>query len=74
LAVQARNDSAPFSVYVFNEAVPKWHRREIVHFIKKTFADHFEGKDSQKETDSILKAAEELAEAIENKFIEKTCN
>ena len=74
LAVPARFDNVPFSVFVINEAVPKWHRREIVNFVKKTFADHFEGKDAQKETESILKAADDMAETIENKFVEKNCD
>ena len=43
-------------------------------YLKKTFADHFEGKDSQKEIDAILQVADELAELIENKFIEKNCD
>ena len=74
LAVPARVDSVPFSIFVINEAVPKWHRREIVNFLKKAFADHFEGKDAVKETESILRAAEEMAEKIENKFIADNCD
>ena len=74
LAVPARFDNVPFSIFVFNEAVPKWHRKEIVNYIKKAFADHFEGKDAQKETESILKAADDMADAIEEQYIAKHCD
>lgn len=74
MAVPARFDNVPFSIFVFNEAVPKWHRREIANYLKKTFADHFEGKDVQKETDAIIKAADDMAEAIEEQWIARNCD
>lgn len=74
LAVPARFDNVPFSIFVFNEAVPKWHRKEIVNYIKKAFADHFEGKDAQKETETILKAADDMAEQIEEQYIANNCD
>lgn len=74
LAVPARFDNVPFSIFVINEAVPKWHRREMAAYLKKTFADHFDGKDIQKECDAILKAADVMAEQIENTYIATKCN
>jgi hypothetical protein len=69
LAIPTRTDAAPYSIYVINEALPKAHRREIINYMKKNFADHFDGKDTQREGDVILKAAEEHAEEVENYFI-----
>jgi hypothetical protein len=65
----ARFDNVPYTIYVINEAVPKAYRREIINYIKKNYADHFDGKDSQKEGDSILKVAESHAEKVEDYFI-----
>lgn len=69
LAIPARQDNAPYSIYVINEAVPKAHRRELVNYIKKTFGDHFDGKDTQREGETILKVAETYAESVEDIFI-----
>ena len=74
LAVPARVDGVPFSIFVINEAVPKWHRKEMVNYIKKAFADLFDGKDAQKEIEAILKVADDMAEAIENEYIIKNCD
>ena len=46
----------------------------MVNYLKKVFADHFEGKDVQKEGDTILRAADELAEAIEEQYIAENCD
>ena len=46
----------------------------MVNYLKKTYADHFEGKDIQKEGEAILKVADDMAEHIENKYIENNCN
>ena len=74
LAVAARYDNVPYSIFVFNEAVPKAHRREIVNYIKKNYADHFDGKDSQREGDAIFEIADDIAQNLENKFIETHCD
>jgi len=36
LAIPARFDNGPFAIFVLNEAVAKWHRREIMNYLKRT--------------------------------------
>ena len=33
LALSARTDSAPFSIFVINEACPRAHRKELVRYV-----------------------------------------
>ena len=47
----------------------------MFNFLKKAFADHFEGRgDIQKECDTMNARTEELAELVENGFIEANVN
>lgn len=45
-------------------------RREIFNYIRKNFADYFDGKDIQKEIEEMIRRADYLADSIENRFLE----
>ena len=53
-----------------NEIVPRQHRREIFHYLKKNFADYFDGKDLQKELDEMSKRTEQLAQQHDQEFVQ----
>lgn len=61
LLVPARVDALPYSIFVMNEIVPRQFRKDIFHYLKKNYADHFEGKDLQKELDEMNRRAENIA-------------
>ena len=52
-----------------NEYVPRTHRREVFNYLKKNFAEYFDGKDIQKETDEMAKKADLIAQGIDQAFI-----
>jgi hypothetical protein len=74
LAVIGRSEALPYSVLVINHAVPKWHRKEYINYIKKNFAEYFDPKEAQKECDHVLRKVEELAEQLELNYINAKCN
>ena len=69
MAVNPRIKDAPFALYVSNQAASRVHRRETLQLAKKGGAD-FEGLDA----DVVLKRAEQIAEHMENRFIEAVCD
>lgn len=52
-----------------NELVPRTHRREFFHYLKKNFAEYFDGRDIQKEVDELGRKSDEIAKEIEGRFI-----
>ena len=72
LAVAARIDALPYSVYVISQAGPKWQRKEVISYLKKNSGEYFEGRDAQKDCDVIQRKAEELAELLEKRWLEAT--
>ena len=48
------------------------HRREILNYIKKNYADHFEGRDLQREVDELTEMAENIASSVEQLYLEQT--
>lgn len=52
-----------------NDYVPRTHRREIFNYLKKNFAEYFDGKDIQKETDEMSRKADQIAADIDQAFI-----
>ena len=69
LLVPARVEQAPYSIFVLNQAVPKWQRREVFNTLKKSFPEYFEGKDMQNECELMNARADEIAEIIEKQFL-----
>ena len=69
LLIPARVDSQPYSIFVMNELVPRTHRREIFNFLKKNFAEYFDGRDIQKEIDELTKRADHIASEIDDRFV-----
>jgi hypothetical protein len=45
LAMQARIDALPYSVFVINQAAAKYHRKEIFSYMKKNFSEYFDSKE-----------------------------
>ena len=74
LLVPARVDLAAYSIYTINESAGKWQRKEVFNNLKKNYAEYFEGKDIQKECDQMNVRCEEIAQIIENNFIQDTVN
>jgi hypothetical protein len=48
-----------------NELVPRTHRREFFGYLKKNFAEYFDGRDVQKEMDELSKWSDTIGYAIE---------
>ncbi len=69
--IPARVEALPYSIYVMNEIVPRQHRREIFNYIKKSFAEYFDGRDIQKELDEMSKRADRIANDIDELFVQK---
>ena len=70
LALNCRLDTLPYSIWVINQAAPRTHRKEFITYLRKNYPEFFDGKDIQKECESITKKTEELADLLEQKFIE----
>jgi hypothetical protein len=71
LAMQGRIDALPYSIFSINQAAAKAHRREVFHYLKKNFSEHFDSKEPQKDIDPLQKKAEEVAEDLEKRYIRK---
>jgi len=74
LLVAARTDALPYSVYVLNQSVPRQHRHELFAYLRKNYADHFPHLNPdqlQKEIEALNQKADQVAETIENRFLEQ---
>lgn len=69
--IPARVDSLPFSIYVLNQAASRAHRHEIFGYLRKNFAEFFDGRDGQKDIDELCAIADDLYEQIEEYFLRK---
>lgn len=69
LTVPARVDNVPYSIFVVNELGPRIHRREIFNYIKKSFAEYFDGRDIQKELDEMSNLGDAMFERLMGRFI-----
>ena len=72
----ARVDALPYSVYLLNQSVPRQHRHELFSYLRKNYADHFPQQQNseqlQKDIEALNNNADQMAETIENKFLEMT--
>lgn len=62
LAIMARTDALPYSVYAMNQGAAKNYRREIFNYLKKNYSEYFDLKEPQKDIDPMIKKMEEFAE------------
>lgn len=69
MVIPARVDALPYSIYVMNELGPKVHRREIFNYIKKSFAEYFDGRDIHREIDEMTSRADKTASDIDEIFV-----
>lgn len=58
-----------YSIFVLNEIVPRTHRREFFNYLKKNFADYFDGRDIQREVDEMARRADDIAKELDQRFI-----
>ena len=59
----------PYSIFVMNEIVPRTHRREFFNYLKKNFAEYFDGRDIQREIDEMSRRSDEIAKEMDDRFI-----
>ncbi len=69
LLLQARNDAAPYAIFVLHKAAPRWHRKEMMTVVKK-YCTEFEGAD----IDALTQKVELVADNFEDKWIENYCD
>ena len=75
--VSSRIDALPYSVYVSNQQAARAVRKDILTFIRKNFAEYFEGRavDAvQKDFDDMVEKADSLGETLETEFISTFVN
>lgn len=70
LAIAARSEAVPFSIYVIHQAATRWHRKEIGAAAKKVIADT---GDKQVDLEATLRRAEDMSEVLEQAFMDKNC-
>ncbi len=75
MLIPARVDALPYSIFVLNQAVPRHHRHEFFNYIRKNFSEYFSAsQDLHKDIDDINQTADNVADAIEAKFVEINAN
>ena len=60
-----------YTIYAFNQSAPRAQRREFFAALKKTFAEHFEGRDAHRDQELFNRRTEQVYERLEKQFIDK---
>ena len=60
-----------YTIYAFNQSAPRAQRREFFNALKKTFADHFEGRDATRDQEIFNRRTEQVYEGLEKQFIDE---
>lgn len=60
-----------YTIYALNQSAPRVQRREFFNAVKKTFADHFEGRDAARDQEVFNRRTEQVYEGLEKQFIDE---
>jgi len=61
-----------YTLYTFNQYVPRAFRRDIFNVVKKIYGEqYFEGRDANKDLETFTRRTEELQELFEKRFIDE---
>lgn len=60
-----------YTIYAFNQNAPRVQRREFFAALKKTFAEHFEGRDAAHDQELFNRRTEQVYERLEKQFIDE---
>ena len=60
-----------YTIYALNQNAPRVQRREFFNAVKKTFADHFEGRDEARDKEVFNRRTEQVFAGLEKQWIDE---